>query len=285
MICPRGVVRMDGVTTMIEVGRHRIEATVFGQGLPVVVIEPGLGGQARDWHAIAEAVAADTTVVTYDRAPYGASSRAVDGRTPGEVAADLHAVLKSLGISGPLVLVGHSLGGLYVRGYAALHMEQVAGMVLVDSSHEGQRAALRKLYSVPDRVRVALTIPEMIVRSRRWRGGADRRSTIREYRMFCRLGTGDQALAHGDLGGRPLIVITRGPRNGADASRLWPAWRDLNRSLAQLSANSRHVISASPDHYLNKGDPQLLISAIAEVVQSARTGAPLQQPVEASDGD
>lgn len=276
---------MNGVTTMVDAGRHRIEATVFGQGLPAVVIEPALGGRARDWHPIAEALAADTTVVTYDRAPYGASSRAVDGRTPDEVAADLHAVLESLGITGPLVLVGHSLGGLYVRTYAARHMEQVAGMVLVDSSHEGQRAALAKLYSLSDRIRVALTIPQMMVRSRRWRGGADRRSAIREYRMFCRLGAGDQALAPGALGGRPLIVVTRGPRAGADASRFWPAWRDLHRRLVELSANSRHVISGSPEHYLNKGDPQLLISAIAEVVQSARTGAPLQQPVAASDGD
>jgi pimeloyl-ACP methyl ester carboxylesterase len=276
---------MDGVTTMVNAGRHRIEATVFGAGLPAVVIEPALGGRAQDWHPIAEALAADTTVITYDRAPYGASSRAADGRTPGDVAADLHAVLESLGISGPLVLVGHSLGGLYVRAYAARHMERAAGMVLVDSSHEGQRAALRKLYSLPDRVRVALTIPQMIVRSRRWRGGADRRSAIREYRMFCRLGAADQALTSGALGSRPLIVVTRGPRGGADASRFWPAWHDLHQSLVQLSANSRHVISGSPDHYLNRGDPQLLISAIAEVVESVRTGEPLQPPVEASDGD
>lgn len=276
---------MDGVTTMVDAGRHRIETTVFGAGLPAVVIEPALGGRARDWYPIAEALAVDTTVITYDRAPYGASSRAVDGRTPGDVAADLHAVLESRGISGPLVLVGHSLGGLYVRAYAARHMEQIAGMVLVDSSHEAQRAALRKLYSVPDRVRMALTIPLMIVRSRRWRGGADRRSAIREYRMFCRLGAADQALASGALGSRPLIVVTRGPRRGRDATRFWPAWRDLHRNLVQLSGNSRHVISGSPEHYLNRGDPQLLISAIAEVVESARTGEPLQQPVAASDGD
>jgi pimeloyl-ACP methyl ester carboxylesterase len=278
------VVGMAGVTTMVEAGRHRIEVTVFGRGLPAVVIEPALGGRARDWYPIAEAVAADTTVVAYDRAPYGASSRATDERTPDDVAADLQTVLESLGIRGPLVLVGHSLGGLYVRGYAARHMQRVAGMVLVDSSHEGQRAALRKLYSVPDRVRVALTIPQMIVRSRRWRGGADRRSAIREYRMFCQLDAGDQALGPGALGGRPLIVITRAPRAGGDASRFWPAWRGLHQSLAQLSANSRHVVSGSPDHYLNRGDPQLLIGAIAEVVQSARTGAPLQ-PATASEGD
>jgi pimeloyl-ACP methyl ester carboxylesterase len=279
---------MDGVTTMVEAGRHRIEATVFGAGLPVVVIEPAFGGRAQAWRAIAEALAADTTVVTYDRAPYGASSRAMDRRTASDVAADLHSVLGSLAIRGPLVLVGHSLGGVYVRGYAARHMERVAGMVLVDSTHEAQQPVLREQYSLPRRARLALTIPELILRSRQWRGGADRRSIIREYRAFTRLRAADQSLTSGALGSRPLIVVTRGPRKAAAgdaADRVWLAWRDLHRDLARLSSNSRHIISDSSDHYLNTADPDLLIRAIGEVVRSARSGTPLGQPVTASDGE
>jgi pimeloyl-ACP methyl ester carboxylesterase len=276
---------MDGVTTTVETGRHRIEATVFGAGRPAVVIEPAFGGSARDWRTIAEALATDTTVVTYNRVPYGASSRARDRRMPGDVAADLTAVLESLGIDGPAVLVGHSLGGVYVRSYAAQHMERVAGMVLVDSSHEAQRPVLRERYSLAKRVGLAFTIPQLILRTRRWRGGADRRSIIREYRMFTRLSAVDRALTRGALGGRPLIVLTRGAENDADATGVWLVWRDLHRDLAQLSTNSRHVISGSSDHYLNKGDPELVIGAIREVVRSARTGAPLGRQVAASDGE
>jgi pimeloyl-ACP methyl ester carboxylesterase len=278
-------VSMESVTTMVETERHRIEATVFGSGRPAVVIEPALGGSARAWQPIARTVAADTTVVTYDRAPYGASSPARDGRTPREVAADLHQVLVSLSVTGPLVLVGHSLGGIYLRAYAARHLEQVAGMVLVDSSHEKQQPVLRERFTPKDRLLVALTVPQLIVRSRKWRGGADRRSAVREYRMFKRLGAADQALARGGLGSRPLIVVTRGPGSQAHLNRLWLAWCDLQRDLAQLSANSRHIISESTDHYLNEGDPGLLISAINEVVTSVRTGAPLREPLVASDGD
>lgn len=276
---------MESVTTMVETGRHKVEATVLGGGQPAVVIEPALGGNALAWRPIARRIAEDTAVVTYDRAPYGASSPARDGRTPPEVAADLHAVLRALGVTGPLVLVGHSLGGIYLRAYAARHMDQVAGMVLVDSSHEAQRPVLRRHHSAKDRVLVALTEPQLIVRSRQWRGGADRRSAIREYRMFKRLGAADQALARGALGSRPLVVVTRGPGGEAHLNRLWLAWCDLQQELAQLSENSRHVISDSPDHYLNQGDPELLISAITEVVRSVRTGAPLREPVAASDGD
>jgi pimeloyl-ACP methyl ester carboxylesterase len=276
---------MDGRTTTVDAGRHRIEATVFGAGRPAVVIEPAFGGSARAWRTIAEALARETTVVTYNRVPYGGSSRATDRRMPADVAADLDAVLESLAIHGPTVLVGHSLGGVYVRSYAARHMDRVAGMILVDSTHEAQGPVLRERYSLFKRAALAFTIPQLILRSRRWREGADRRSIIREYRMFTRLHTVGQALTAGALGRRPLIVLTRGPENDADAAGLWLAWHDLHRDLAQLSANSRHMISDSSDHYLNTADPELVIRAIGEVVKSARTGTPLEPQVAASDGE
>ena len=55
-------------------------------------------------------------------------------------------------MTGPLVLVGHSAGGVYVRAYAAAHLDRVAGMVLVESSHEGQRPVLDPLRSAKDRL-------------------------------------------------------------------------------------------------------------------------------------
>jgi hypothetical protein len=132
-----------------------------------------------------------------------------------------------------------------------------------------------------DRLLAALTVPQLIVRSKQWRGGGDRRSCIREYRTFLRLSAADQALAHGQLGDRPLLVLTRG-RGEVDPA--WQAWHDLHQDLAHLSANSRHIISGSPDHYLNKGDPELIITAISEVVRSVRTNTPLAELAAASDG-
>jgi len=266
---------MDGVTTMVSAGRHRLETIVFGSGEPAVVIEPSLGGFAAAWRQIAETIAEDTMVVTYNRAPYGASSPARDGRRPRDIAGDLDGVLKELGIAGPLVLVGHSIGGIYLRTYAALHMDRVAGMVLVDSSHETQGKVIPRYLSPKDRVLAALTLPQLIIRSREWRGGGDRRSCVAEFRMFKRLSAADQALARGALGGRPLVVVTRGPVSEDQPGRLWEAWHELQQDLALLSANSRHVVSGSPEHYLNEGDPDLVVSAIRDVVRSARTGAPL----------
>ena len=150
-------------TTMVRAGRHRIEANIAGDGSPVVVIEPSFGGSAAEWRSIAETLAAETTVVTYDRAPYGASSRAADRRTPADIAGDLHAVLQALGIAGPVVLVGFSVGGMYVRAYAALHPDQVAGMVLVESSHEGQTPLLNEVFTWKVKLEELLFQPKVLL--------------------------------------------------------------------------------------------------------------------------
>jgi len=272
---------MAGGTAMVCVGRHQLAATVYGTGSPTVVIEPSFGGWARDWEKIAQRLAQETAVITYDRAPYGASSPARDARAPQEIAADLDGLLRALDVTGPVVLVGHSAGGIYVRAYAAAHMDRVAGMVLVESSHERQRRVLDPLRSRRVRLDMALTIPSILRRSRLKRRGGDRRSIIREWRTFCQVTAGSAMLPAGALGDRPLVVLTCGPDAGGPPDRPYRAWHDLHRDLSRLSANSRHVVSESSAHYLNDGDPELVIAAIRDVVRAARDGAPLAEPAAA----
>jgi pimeloyl-ACP methyl ester carboxylesterase len=260
---------------MVEAGPHQIEANVVGGGSPVVVIEPSFGGSAAEWRSIAETLAAQTTVVTYDRAPYGASSRAADRRTPIDIARDLHTVLQALGVSGPIVLVGFSVGGMYVRTYAALYPDQVAGMVLVESSHEGQTPLLNEVFTWKVRLEGLLFQPRVLFSRRSWRAGADRRSMLREWRAFRRVSAAERPLAPGALGDKPLLVITRadgGPYGGSQ----WRVWHRFHCEQARLSANSRHVLSSQADHGLNESDPDLVIDAISEVVRSARTGTSLR---------
>ncbi len=261
----------------VLVGPHRLEATVFGDGGPTVVIEPMLGGDAASWRTIAETLAAETTVLTYDRAPYGASGAAHDHRTAREIAADLHGLLDTLNITGPLVLVGHSAGGLYVRAFAGAHRDQVAAMVLVDSSHEAQEEVLTP--RLPPRVRLleALTVPLLLMLPRRRLGGADRRSVIRELRALKRMRAADRPLAAGALGDRPLVVLTRsgGP---VPVHASWYVWHELHADLALLSANHRHVIAATSGHSIHRDDPELVVGAILDAVHAARTHASLVLP-------
>jgi pimeloyl-ACP methyl ester carboxylesterase len=219
-------------------------------------------------------VAADTTVLTYDRAAYGASSRAEDARTPRDIARDLHGVLDELGVGRPVVLVGHSSGGVYARAFAGLYDAEVAGMVLVDSSHEAQEQVLTREFPWLIRMADRLVVPLMMVVPRKARNGADRRSLIREMRAIRRLRSSDKPLNAGDFGDRPLIVITAGPGK-IQKGRAWQMWHDLHVELAGLSSNQRHIVARHPGHYVHKYDPALVVSAIREVVQGVRTRTPL----------
>jgi len=276
---------MAGDMEMIRVGRHRLAAKVYGEGAPAVIIEPAFGGCAADWEPIAERLAGETTVVLYDRAPYGASSAARDRRSPRDIAADLDGLLGQLGVTGPLVLAGHSAGGIYVRAYAAAHPGRVAGMVLVESSHEGQRAVLDPLRSFGTRLSGMLTVPSIIRESLESRRGGDRRSIIREWRAFRRATAGRDVLPPGALGDRPLVVLTCAPGNPSVSGQVWKAWHELHVDLAGLSADSRHVVSASPDHYLNRSDPDLIVSAITDVVLAGRDSASLGELAATSDAE
>jgi hypothetical protein len=119
---------------LVDVGGHRLHLHCTGTGNPTVVLEPGLGGASTDFGWVAPAVAADSTVCVYDRAGRGWSDAVEGPRDAARIAADLHTVLDRAEVPGPYVLAGHSFGGLYVQTFAANYPDQVAGLVLLDST-------------------------------------------------------------------------------------------------------------------------------------------------------
>jgi pimeloyl-ACP methyl ester carboxylesterase len=125
--------RFAGSGRCIEVGdRVRIFVRQQGSGSPAVVFEAGIGASSLNWRHIQESVGRITSTFAYDRAGLGWSSRRQSSRTPGVVAAELHELLRRADIQPPLVLVGHSFGGLVMRRYALAYPDQVAAVVLVD---------------------------------------------------------------------------------------------------------------------------------------------------------
>ena len=121
---------------MVDIGGFRLHALLCGQGTPTVVLEPALGGFAQQYAQIQSAVAAFTRALAYDRAGQGWSDVSPSPRTPADLAGELKTLLGRLGIQPPYILAGHSFGGLLARIYAGLHPEEVAGVILIDASHE-----------------------------------------------------------------------------------------------------------------------------------------------------
>ena len=141
---------------LVDVAGHLLHINCVGIGSPTVVMESGAGDFSFDWDLVHGLASKNSCVCTYDRAGYAWSEPGPTPRTMQQIAAELHSGLLNAKIKGPYVLVGQSLGGLIVRTYASLYPNQVAGIVLVDSSHEDM------LISLTDRT----TRKENIVRFR-----------------------------------------------------------------------------------------------------------------------
>src|SRR5213082_131637 len=125
---------------LVDIGGYRLHINCTGTGSPTVILDAGLGGTSLDWSKIQPAVARFTRVCSYDRAGYGWSDTGPGPRTSQQIVKELHLLLVHGQISGPYLLVGHSVGGLNMRLYAYRYPQEVAGMVLLDTTSEHQFA-------------------------------------------------------------------------------------------------------------------------------------------------
>jgi pimeloyl-ACP methyl ester carboxylesterase len=293
---------------MVDVGNHSLHVNCIGKGSPTVILESGLGTMSADWANVQPDVAKTTRVCSYDRAGTGWSEPGPAPRDPKQIAHELHNLLGNAGIDGPYVLVGQSFGGLYVRMYADLYPQEVAGMVLVDASHPDMWARL------PPAVVATLKPPAWQVGTMTFLtrlgifrlGGGDMAECglparqCKEEQAYLsstryRITWGQEMLAPerdaqvrdtGSLGDKPLVVLSAGDHGRDLAAGVSPValarfertWDDLQGELAALSTDSTHLVVERAGHstlQTDRRDAQVTSAAIEEVVQAARTGRPL----------
>lgn len=124
---------------LVDIGNgQRLNLYCLGSGSPAVIFDAGMGDSTISWAMVQRVVAKKTRVCSFDRAGLGFSDAARRPSTPRNQSDDLHALLKAAHIDPPYVLVAHSLAAMNARVYADMYPDQVAGMVLVEGSHEDQ---------------------------------------------------------------------------------------------------------------------------------------------------
>jgi pimeloyl-ACP methyl ester carboxylesterase len=250
---------------LFDIGGRRLYLNCQGMDGPTVVFESGVGNDGSGWFAVESAVAGFTRVCSYDRANTvgGASDPAPTPRTGEDVVADLHALLAVAGVPGPYVLVGHSLGGLFARQYAGSHLDDVAGLVLVDSAHEEQD--IRYAALLPADLQEVL---QQLLEGEAALEGIDQPATYAQLRAV---------RAAAPLRPMPLVVLAAGVP--ADASLFPPGWpvaalqaldQELQADLAGLLPGGRLVIAEQSGHYIHQGEPDLVVAAIRDVVEAVR---------------
>jgi pimeloyl-ACP methyl ester carboxylesterase len=121
---------------LVDVGGYRLHLNCTGKSGLTVVLIAGAGDFSFDWGLVQPGVSRFTRACSYDRAGLAWSDPGPTPRTMKQDAYELHTLLKAARIKAPYVLVGHSIGGLIARVYTEQYPDEVAGVVLVDPTHE-----------------------------------------------------------------------------------------------------------------------------------------------------
>jgi pimeloyl-ACP methyl ester carboxylesterase len=278
--------------TLYDIGGRSLHMHCTGSGSPTVVLEGGLGEMSSNWARIAPAAAETTRVCAYDRAGQGWSDDADKPEDGLAVARDLHALLAAAGESGPIVLVGHSTGGVYAMTYAARYPDDVAGLVLLDSStpyqfdlpdYAGEYAMMRRGYAVAQsasRLGIGLLVPDSMMSSLPSPAGeqvaafATSPRGMRNARdeISALPAAFEQAKALRTLGDKPLAVLTAtGSLHDTDG---WAAAQD--RLAALSTASSHRFVDATHAGVLEEAHgAEASAAAINSVVTAVRTQTPV----------
>lgn len=121
---------------LVDMSGYRMHLNCNGKSGPTVVLIAGAGDFSFDWGLVQPDVSRFARVCSYDRAGLAWSDPGPTPRTMRQDAYELHWLLKAARIKAPYVMVGHSIGGLIARVYTEQYPDEVAGMVLVDPTHE-----------------------------------------------------------------------------------------------------------------------------------------------------
>jgi pimeloyl-ACP methyl ester carboxylesterase len=276
---------------MVEVNGRQMHIQCTGTGEPTVILEAGAIGFSSHWAWVQQQLELHTRVCAYDRAGHGWSDPAPAPRDGLTIATELQALLNEAGIVPPYVLVGHSLGAVTNRIFAAQYPDQVAGLVLVDSAvpvdlpdeaafqqWKVENDLLNQPLSFLVRVGVYRLIvndlargypPEQAAQLVAMQSSNQNFDTYYAEVILGQKVLADQGKGAENLGDLPLMVLSadhdeRGLR--------------LLQALTAYSSNSLFRVVTGSDHGTILSDERYaaqISTAIVEVIEAARTGQAL----------
>lgn len=220
----------------------------------------GAGGPLEGWMRVWEPLAGLGTVVAWNRPGIGASDPPHVDQTSQAVTRQLKALLCALAVSGPYVLVGHSLGGLHALHFARSHPAHTAAVVLLEATAPEDVAAMAEHASALQRGLLALI-------DRLW--PPHPHSEAVHARASAAQVTGLPPLPP-----VPLAVVTgMRPALAWLTPRAQRAARGLHQNaMVQLSPLGYQVCAHRSGHFPQLSEPTLVVQVIADLCRTAHSG-------------
>ena len=262
----------------INIGFQTMYVDCLGENKPTIIVDVGIAASSASWYKIAKELSKNTRICLYDRAGYGWSDSGRGERTTATIVHELKLLVKRAEIPGPYIMVGHSFGGFTARYFAAKFPEDVAGLVLVDSSHPEQIYRLSALDNQGKKPlitgRDANAPADFSEFERKWYFlNSSRKATFAQMAELKYFKQSAYQVKHsGPLKDIPIAVLSRGisqlpELNGVSLEN---EWQDMQKDLLNLSKNSWHSIIVNSGHNIHEEAPAKIIENILEVIEKSK---------------
>ena len=237
-------------STTENINHRNVEFAMTQHNTVPIVFENGLGGQMEWWKEVIPELLTDTTTFAYNRPGYGKSDPIATPRDGSHIVDELRMLLKSQDLKPPYILVGHSLGGLYMQMFARRYPDEVSALILVDSTHprqlEGEGAIKNQSFWVRGII-----------------GGLVKGAAKEELDLLNQ--TGMQVLELPTLSNKPVFILSAA-KPLEETSKIADDANEKRKDIARLYPNSKQIWVDS-GHGIPLEKPESVISAIYEALR------------------
>jgi len=287
---------------MVDIGGRKLHMKCEGKGAPTVILMAGGGAFSIDWALVQPKVAESTRVCSYDRAGLGWSDPGPAEDTVEQTISDLHALLQASDERGPYVLVGASIGGIFIQAYQRAFPKDIAALVFSNSSNrigfhvkdktgliwELTEGEIRSAYPLPPSVNPKPTsegdpfnkLPPDLQKVRLWldvrvwehwekSGNEGPEELLSWRREFLTEFDSTEAGKQPPLGPLPVVVISS---NAASPEAARRSRDEAGPRLDYLSSNTLHITATGSGHEIHLYQPDRVIQGILQAVRAARSG-------------
>ena len=281
-----------------DIGGHSLYLHCEGSGSPTVLFEAGGGNLGKSWTMVHDEIKKHTRSCYYDRAGLGRSDENPRGMGVRNVVIDLGRLLAAARIHGSLILVGHSRGGLHIRGFEAAHPDRVAALVFVDSAREQDKEVASEAETT-EMLAFLDKQPEVAVQQMRgdlvaqgqnldsfpshiWDSMVKNMATVHHIRGFLnerRYQKADKETIRSVTSKRartrtPVVMISAGHevlRAKGLGSEIDSQWQDHEEIMNALTSNGIHVRANNSGHNIMYDRPDLIAQHILALLPEKRS--------------